>query len=82
MKDLSTTICMKIFSDDMHYGNTRDIWVYTLKRKLKQAKQGRRKKAKVQSTEYIVQLKIQLPRDIATILEGGGRAPITGWVHR
>lgn len=70
MENLSTTISMKIFSDDMHYGNIRDIWVYMSKTKLKEAKQGRRKKAKIKSEEYIVQLRIQFPRDIGTILEG------------
>lgn len=41
-----------------------------VKKKSKQAKQGKRKKAKVKSTEYIGQLRIQLSRDVATIPEG------------
>lgn len=44
MKDLSTTISMKIFSDDMHSGNTRDIYIHTwhvgiyVKKKIKAGK--------------------------------------------
>ena len=43
MEDLSTTISMKIFSDDMHYGNIRDIWVYMSKMKIKAGKTRKEK---------------------------------------
>lgn len=52
MEDLSTKISVKIFSDDMHYRNIRDIWIYTSKRKTKQSET--RKEKEDQGTEYIV----------------------------
>lgn len=52
MEDLSTEISVRISFDDMHYGNTRDIWVYTSKGKWKQEKIRGEKEN--QGTEYIV----------------------------
>lgn len=56
MEDLSTTISMKIFSDDMHYGNTRDIMGIYVKKKIKTGKtrkeKGEGKAYRVRSTLY------------------------------
>lgn len=76
MEDLSTTISMKIFSDDMHYGPTRDIWVYTSKEK--KIKVGKTRKEKERDGKaYRVHCTVEDTASARYWHHPGG-APITG----